>query len=271
MTNQVSRQVHRARRSRSGQVAARIGLGSRAVVYVALTALVVQLAAGHHNQDTDQAGALRALGGNTAGIVVLWLLVAGVACYVLWRWSTAVTGPAGEEDTPRARVQAVIEGAAYLPIAVMAVSVATGNPGKADQGDRYRSLSATVMSQWPAGRLWVGLVGAAVIVLGAYLGSQGPRRSFEDALDFHGHADAERVVTTLGVVGSTARGVVFVLAGVFVVVGACTADPAKAGGIDSALQSLAGQPYGTALLALVAAGLAAFAAFAVGEALYRQV
>lgn len=263
--------VRRGRGSPVGHALARSGMASRAVVYGALAAVVVQLAVGARPDDADQAGALTALGSQPAGIVVLWLLVIGVACYSLWRFTEVVAGPSGGDDTVAERVKAGLEGVAYIPIAVISASIALGDPASAQQGDKYRTLSATVMQDWPAGRWLVGAVGVVVLAVGGYLASEGPRRSFRDDLQFHGNRAAERLVVTLGVIGSTARGVVFALAGILVVAAAVTADPDKAGGVDAALRSVADESYGPALLLVVAAGLASYGAFALGEAKWRAV
>jgi hypothetical protein len=124
--------------------------------------------------------------------------------------------------------------------------------------------------QWPGGQLLIGTTGVIIIGVGVFLASQGPRTSFEDQLDFGASAAMWRRVTlTLGVVGSLARGVVFALSGIFVVIAAATVDPRKAGGIDTALESLAHEPYGRVLLLLVATGFAAFGLFALAEAKWR--
>lgn len=263
--------VRRGRGSPVGHALARSGMASRAVVYGALAAVVVQLAVGARPDDADQAGALTALGSQPAGIVVLWLLVVGVACYSLWRFTEVVAGPSGGDDTFAERAKAGLEGVAYIPIAVISASIALGDSASAQQGDKYRTVSATVMQDWPAGRWLVGAVGVVVLVVGGYLASEGPRRSFREDLQFHGDRTAERIVVTLGVIGSTARGVVFALAGILVIAAAVTADPDKAGGVDAALRSVADESYGPALLLVVAAGLACYAVFAIGEAKYREV
>ncbi len=268
---QVADGVRRGRDSPAGRVTARVGMASRAVVYLSLAVVVGQLAFGPRPDDTDQAGALTALGGQPAGVAVLWLLVVGVACYVLWRFSEVVGGPSSGEDTVPERVKAAVEGLAYVPIAIISGSIAAGHASSAQQGGRYRSLSAHVMQDWSGGRLLVGAIGVAVVALGLYLASEGPRRSFRSDLDFAGNRPAERVVVTAGLVGSTARGLVFALAGVLVVAAAVTADPDKAGGIDAALRSVANESYGPWLLLVVAVGLACYAVFAVGEAVWRKV
>ncbi|MHA3702418.1 DUF1206 domain-containing protein [Jatrophihabitans sp. YIM 134969] len=271
VSDQVEGQVRRGRRSPVGRALARVGMASRAVVYGALAVVVLQLAFGSQPDDADQAGALTALGQQPAGKFVLWLLVVGVAFYVLWRLSELVAGTSSGERDWKGRLKSGLEGVAYIPIAIISANIAAGDPGKAQQGDKYRTLSARVMQDWPAGRFLVGLVGVVVFGIGAYLASEGPRRSFRDDLEFHGNQQAEKVVVTLGVIGSTARGVVFALAGILVVAAAVTADPDKAGGVDAALRSVADESYGPYLLTVVAIGLLCYAAFAVGDAIWHKL
>jgi hypothetical protein len=73
-------------------------------------------------------------------------------------------------------------------------------------------------------------------------------------------------VKTLGRVGLIAYGII----GLLLVYSAVTYDPEKATGMDTALKTLAGQPYGTALLLIVAAGLACFGAYCLFDARYRR-
>ena len=263
--------VERGRDSKVGRALARSGMASRAVVYGALAAIVLQLAFGSSPGDADQAGALTALGTHPGGKVVLWLLVLGVACYALWRFTEAAVGPSAGKDSKGDRAKAVFEGVAYIPIAVISVNIAVGHAAQAQQGDKYRTLSARVMQDWFAGRWIVGLVGVVVLGIGLYLASEGPRRSFREDLDFHGNRNAERTVVTLGVIGSTARGVVFALAGILVIAAAVTADPDKAGGVDAGLRSVRDASFGPYLLLVIALGLLSYAAFAVGEAKWRTV
>lgn len=271
VSDRVEDTVERGRRSPVGRTLARVGMASRAVVYGALAVIVLQLAFGSHPQNADQAGALTSLGSTTGGTAVLWLLVAGVACYVVWRFSELVAGTSAGDDGMKERVKSGLEGVAYIPIAVISANIAAGDAASAQQGSKYRTLSARVMQDWPAGRWLVGLVGVVVLVIGGYLASEGPRQAFRDDLDFRGNRRAERIVVGLGVVGSTARGVVFALAGILVVAAAVTEDPNKAGGVDAALRSVADAPFGPYLLVVVAAGLAAYAAFAVGDAVWHKL
>ena len=80
-----------------------------------------------------------------------------------------------------------------------------------------------------------------------------------------------RVVRWLGTVGSVARGVVVTLAGVLVIDAAVTHDPAKSGGVDQALLTLRGQPFGEFLVILAALGLIIFGIYGLCEARWRKV
>lgn len=80
-----------------------------------------------------------------------------------------------------------------------------------------------------------------------------------------------RVIEWLGRIGGIARGVVFITAGVFLVIAAVEAQPGQAKGIDSSLRALAATPGGPWLLVLVAVGLVMFGLFSCCEARWRRV
>jgi hypothetical protein len=263
--------ARRIKRGRVGRAIARFGLASRAIVYLPLAVLMVDLALGRHRTETDQGGALRDLGTTRVGTVLLVVLALGAVCYCAWRWAEATLGRHVEELSAADRVKAFVEGACYLPFGIMAFSVAVGDSARARQAGTYRSVSAEVM-RTTYGRLLVGATGVVIVVVGCFLFSEGPRRSFADNLDLDGIGPRRRrAVLAAGVVGASTRGAVFALAGVLVVVAAITASPAKAGGIDTALRTVAQAPFGRVVLLIAAAGTAAFGLFAVAEARLRQV
>ncbi|HZR54912.1 MAG TPA: DUF1206 domain-containing protein [Streptosporangiaceae bacterium] len=79
------------------------------------------------------------------------------------------------------------------------------------------------------------------------------------------------VVEGLGVVGTTARGAVFGVVGVFLVVATVTFDAAKAQGLDGALRKIATTPLGPWLLVAVALGLVIFGVHSWCEARWRKI
>ena len=272
--NGVVGQARAAKASGWAQTSARIGLGSRALVYGTLAIIVARIAAGGGDttgSDTDQGSSLQVFGRSPAGVVVLVALAVGVVCYAVWRASEAWLGgadPGGH--VALARVQALIEGVAYLPFGYVALAVAFGDDQAARQGQNYRSLSAGFLTN-QAGQALVAVVGAVVVGVGVFFVVQGWRRTFLGHFDFSGSSVLVRRLTTwLGVVGCAGRGLMFVLAGGLVIYAGVTAEPSKAGGIDAALDVLARQRFGRVLLALAAAGFGAFALYALCEARWRR-
>jgi len=78
-------------------------------------------------------------------------------------------------------------------------------------------------------------------------------------------------VEWLGEAGGIARGIVFLTAGIFLVVAAVDARPQRAKGVDSSLRALAATPLGPWLLLLVAVGLVMFGLFSCCEAKWLRL
>jgi hypothetical protein len=157
----------------------------------------------------------------------------------------------------------------YGFFAVSAFKVASGS-GSGSQARQQQSWTAKAM-QHTGGRWAVGIVGAIVVVCGLVLIYEGIKRKFMKYLDLSGTTPTTRkAVEVLGVIGSIARGVVFGLAGVFVVAAAVDFNPHKARGLDRALRKLAETPAGPWLLVAVAVGLVAFGVYGFAEAKWRR-
>jgi hypothetical protein len=121
------------------------------------------------------------------------------------------------------------------------------------------------------GRLLVGAAGLGIGVAGLVLFVKGLRGSYDREVDLSSASPgARRIVEVLGTLGMTARGAIFALIGSFVVQSAVTFDPQHAKGIDGVLRSLAVQPFGPLLLAVMAGGLAAFGVFSLIEVRYAR-
>jgi hypothetical protein len=79
------------------------------------------------------------------------------------------------------------------------------------------------------------------------------------------------VVTWLGRLGGVARGAIFVVAGIFLILAAAEAQPHQAKGLDTALRALTRTPLGPWLLLVVAIGLIMFGVFSCCESRWRRV
>lgn len=259
----------RAAKSSTFGWVARAGLASRAAIYLLLGVLAVAVALGRSNSETDQRGAMQDLNGHPAGHVLLWVIAAGLAGYALWRFSEAAFGVVGDGDRVGPRIKSFVRGCIYAFFSFSAFQIVMGHP-TGSQATQQESLSARVMRH-SGGRVAVGLVGAVVVVVGLALIIEGLARRFEKYMDVTSMTPAtHKVVRVLGIIGTSARGAVFALAGVFVIQAALDYQPQKAAGLDGALRSLRDTPAGPWLLAVVAMGLVAFGLYGFAEARWRR-
>lgn len=267
----VERGTQAAASSGAARRLARAGLAARGVEYLLLAYLAVSVAAGS-GQRADSVGALQAVARQPFGFVALVLLAAGFAGFALWRFLRAAGGRSeGSGLSPWARRSAdVAAGAVYVALTVAAAGVLAGR-GQSSGGDREQAWTSRLMqATW--GRWLVGAVGLAVVGVGIGFAVRGLTQKFQETLRTDALAPWQRRwFPRLGLVGYTARGVVFGLVGAFVVRAALLFDPNEPVGMDETLHEVARSPYGPPLLALTALGLTAFAAFSFVEARYRKV
>ncbi len=248
---------------------ARLGLAARASIYLLIGALAVAVAAGRSSSETDQRGAMQELNGHTAGHLVLWVIAVGLAGYALWRFSEAAVGVTGEGKKWGPRLKSFVRGCIYAFFSFSAFQIAMGK-ATGSQAGQQENLTAKVLRHG-GGRLAVGIVGAVVVVVGLALVVEGLTCKFEKYLDLASMAPkTRRVVEILGVGGTTARGAVFALAGVFVIQAAWDYQPRKAAGLDGTLRSLRDTRAGPWLLGVAAVGLVAFGLYGFAEARWRR-
>ena len=117
----------------------------------------------------------------------------------------------------------------------------------------------------------MGLVGAVIFAIGLFQFYRAYDAKFMQKLKPGEMAPRERSRTRrAGRLGHAARGLVFIVIGVFLAQGALQSDPDEARGLG-ALSTLAAQPFGPYLLGLVACGLVAFGLFMFVVARYRYI
>ncbi len=261
--------MRRASHGDAMTVLARWGLSARAAIYLLIGVLALALASGSRRGETDQRGALQELTRHAGGTFLVWVIGIGLAGYALWRLSEAAFGVVGEGRKVGPRVQSFARAVIYAFFAVSAFKVVS-NAGAGSQAGQQELWTAKAM-QHSGGRWAVGIVGAVIVVCGLVLVWEGIRRKFEKYLDMHSMAPGVRkTVGLLGIVGTISRGIVFALAGVFVISAAVDYNPQKAGGLDRALRELADTPAGPWLLAVVAVGLIIFGVYGFAEAKWRR-
>ena len=248
---------------------ARAGLVARGIVYAVIGVLAVELALGDGGKATNQQGALRTIADRPFGKTLLVLVAIGLAGYAIWRLFRAALGHGPEQhDSGSDRIAALASGIAYAILCVTAVKILAG----ANTGSGTPKEAAGGVLDWTGGSLLVALAGAVLIGVAGYQAYKGIKKKFlEDSKTEQMSHNVRRAFTALGVVGHTARAVVFTLIGYGLIRAAVDYDPDKAVGLDGALLKLANASYGPWVLGLVAAGLVGFAAYSVADARYRRV
>jgi hypothetical protein len=248
---------------------ARAGLTARGIIWILIGVVAALVAFGQAHQQVDQQGALQLLARQPLGLFLLWVLGLGFVCYALWCLSQAAFGVAGEGSGAGPRLKALGRAVIYAFFAYLTFQVISGAHGS--QTHRQQDMTAKAM-QHPGGRWLVGIVGLIVVIAGLVLVGQGIRRTFLKYLrTWEMSPRTRRVVERLGVIGTTARGVVIALIGVLVIDAAVTHKASKSGGLDKALLTLRNAPLGEFLVLLAALGLIIFGVYGLCEARWRKV
>jgi hypothetical protein len=249
----------------------RFGLGARGVLYVLLAYLAVRVAFGQANSRTDKQGALHTVARQPFGHVLLAAMALGFGAYALWQLTiAALGGSAGAgSDKKGKRVIALVNGVVYGFFCVSTIALAAGSSGTTGGDTAETDLTGKVM-QHSFGRTLVGVVGAAVIVIGAVLAwrALSGKREFELQPV---RRSVREGVEALAKVGLTAKAVIVAAAGVLVLQAAVAFDANKAKGLDGTLKSFAHTPIGPWLLVLIAGGVLAFGAYSLAAARYAEI
>ncbi len=268
-TARASGQARRAADSPAARALARAGLTARGVLYILIGVVAILVAFGLSSREADQTGALQLLAGTPFGLFMLWLLAIGFAGYALWRLSEAAFGVTGEGYGAGPRLKSLVRAIIYAFFSYLTFKVIVGSAGS--QKKKQQDLTAQIMHH-SGGQWLVGIVGVIIVIAGIALIIEGIRRKFLKYLQLGQLSPkTRRFVERLGMIGTSARGAVFALAGALVVEAAVAHKPGKAGGIDKALLTLRHQPFGEFLLALAALGLIIFGIYGLCEARWRKV
>lgn len=261
--------VHDPANNGAVRASARIGLVARGIVYGVIGILAFKLAVGSGGKTESQTGALRTIGRQPFGEVLLIALAIGLAAYAIWRLIDGIAGsaPGGDGDIQH-RVSAIAGGIGYAVLCYAAIKILSGAQSS---GGSPSHATAGILG-WPAGPVIVAIAGLVVIGVGVYQGYKGITRKFEEESRVETMGSATRSgFMALGVTGHVARAVTFILIGYGLIRAALDYSPKSAVGLDGALQKLAHASAGPLLLGIVALGFIAFALYSIADARYHKV
>lgn len=265
----------RVLRGREGVArAARAGLAGKGFLYVVVALLAAQVALGGGGEEASQAGAIDAVAGQPFGAVLVGVLAAGLTAYALWRLAQAVIGPVVRSSLPEPllRVTFLVRGIGYGALAVLAWrTLLTGDGGGGGGGQQQEQWTRQLL-ELPFGVALVVAIGVTIVVVGLYQGKEAAERDFMEAVDTTSMDRNQRNwFERAGIAGHVARAVTYTLVGGFLIQAALTFDPNDGVGLGAALSELASAPFGTAMLLLVAVGLALYGFFCFAMSRHARV
>jgi hypothetical protein len=234
------------------------------VVHLIVAYLALQVAFGDSSQQADQKGAIGEIGSTPFGKVILWVLAVGLFAYALWQLMEAAVGfqwVQKKGKRTRKRIGAVVKAIVGISLGITSARLASGG-GSGGSGDQQQQEMTAKLLSLPFGQVLVATVAAVVIGVGIGQAVKGLRKKFLNDLDLGDLPNGtQQWVRRVGVFGYTAKGVVLAIVGVLLGIAAFQSDAKEAGGLDSALRTLAAQPFGVIALVVVAIGLAAFGVY----------
>ncbi|GHJ97428.1 hypothetical protein SNE510_69470 [Streptomyces sp. NE5-10] len=195
--------------SRAVEVASRVGLCARGVIYVLVGILAVRIGLGSDSgQEADRSGAVGTLGEQPFGQALLWALVVGLAAMALWRLCEAAFGQTvegGEKWSRRLGSLGMAVFYAVICVGVVQTALVGGSAGGRPGDETSKEYTARVLD-WPGGRVIVGVFGVVLIAVGVVILVRSLMRKFEKNLRMDAMRPAtRRVVAFLGIVGGAAR------------------------------------------------------------------
>ena len=249
-------------------VLVRLGLAARGIIYVVIGAIAVMLALGAARHVPDRAGALEAIASKPFGYLLLWFITVGFGALALWKLVQAAVARLNPTESYRLRAAGCA--VAYVIACITTYWFVRYGRVPASSDTTSRDLTATVMS-YSGGQLIVVLAGLVIAAAGIYMVVQALRLDFTRYLRMGWMSRrTQDTVVRLGQAGYAARGIIVFLVGVTVFAAGVTYHPARAEGLDGALRTVAGWPFGPVLLILVALGLIAFGLLSFFEARWRR-
>ena len=253
---------------------ARFGYAAKGFVYAAVGILALLAAFTTGGKTTDTGGALHAIAEQPFGTVLLALIAISLIGYVIWRLIQGFNDPGNKGSDAKGiltRIGYIFSGIAYAGVAVNAGLLAIGSSSGSGGGNSKQDWTAMVMQQ-PFGRWLVGIAGAITIGIGFWRIYRAYKTKFRKKLNLNElNSQQQKWLVNISRFGIAARGVVFVMIGFFVLQAAKNYDPEKVKGLDGALLTLAQQPFGKILLALMALGLISYAIYLFLQARYRRI
>jgi hypothetical protein len=251
---------------------ARIGYAAKALLYTVIGFVALRVALGDAAETIGARGALVAIVRHRFGPILLLAVAVGLSGYAAWQIVEAILDPERRGTTAKAlasRAGYAGRGVFHAALGAQAVRVAIAHDRATKQA--VEAWTARALDA-PFGTWIVIASGAAVAGYGIYQLYRAWEAKLARQLDLSTlSSSAAAMLTRVCRFGIGARGVVFVTSGIYLIRAGIIHNARAAADTGEALRGIRHQPYGEWLLAIVAAGLIAYAGYEVVQARYRVI
>ena len=226
-------------------------------MYFTIGVLAFKLAIGAGGELSGSRDAVRQIGEQPFGRVLLGIVAVGLLGYTAWRWVQAgkdTEGAGADAKGVAKRIGYATSGFAYLTLGVFAASLAFGIAGGSSD-----SSHSVLDSTW--GRVALALAGMITVGIAFYFIYKAYAAKFMESYDLNRMNEMTRKVALhAGRAGLSTRGVAFAIIGAFILISAIrgTAD-GEIAGMNDALAAIAAQSYGKILIGITGIGLVCYA------------
>lgn len=250
---------------------ARAGYAARGLIYTIIGLFAVLAALGNGDKK-DAKGALQTLLENTAGDLLAWVLIVGLASYALWRLTQAMldTDNHGHDMKGLAiRAGLLVSAGVYAALTVYTFALWSGS-GSGGSGSGGGNQLAATLAGFVGSRVVAWTLAAVFAGVGIAHVAKAVKERY--ARFFEAGSNEMKIVHPLAKTGLVARGIVFwVIAILFVYRGISVGEGSGNPGLGAALEFIQDLPAGNILLFLTGAGLLCFAAYSFAEAIWRRI
>lgn len=248
--------------------AARGGYAMNGVLHLVIAWLIVQIIIGSGGE-ASSSGALGQISQAPFGKLLLWVGAVGYAGLSLWQLLQAAVGPHAQDKSGWAdRAKEVGKGITYGALAFTTWKFASGG---GSGGEQQASDFTRTLMQAPLGQALVFAIGLGVLAVGGYHVWKGATRGFLEDLKGNESGELGRAVIIAGMVGYIGKGIALGAIGALFAVAAWTTDPEQAKGMDGALKTLAGNPGGMIVLAVIAVGFLGYGLYSFARAKHADL
>lgn len=247
---------------------ARVGYAARGLVYLVFGGLALH-AAWELSEAEDVRGSLKAIHQEPGGALVLLALAAGLAAYGAWRLVQSALDVDHHGWGPKAlavRGGLLVSAFSHASLAWAGIKISLDWSSGSSQPVQH-AVAATF--DWPYGRELVVVLG--IVIMGAGVAHLHKAAVAGFRKWFDAWPGAMWWIDPVSRIGLSARGLLFLGIGGFVIYSAITLDASDAKGVQGLLVWVQQHGYGRLVLAVWAIGVMLFGCYSLIEAFVRRV